>query len=81
MLISVVPDSWSATRVLFKVFLVFIIVAVKAQQFPIAAVRGIIVMVVVLVMDREFAQFPACEFAAAPGTDVRMHFERLFAIG
>ncbi len=34
--------------------LVFVVVAVEAQQFPVAAVFGVIVMVVVAVVDGEF---------------------------
>jgi hypothetical protein len=42
----------------------------ETQQFPIAAVRRIIVVVVVLVVDGKFAQSFAREFSAAPTTDV-----------
>jgi hypothetical protein len=51
--------------------LMFIVVTVEAEQLPVAAVGRIIVMVVVLVMDRELAQFLPVEFASAVGTDPR----------
>ena len=38
---------------------VFVVVTVKAQQFPVAAVRRIVLMIVVLVMHGELAKFPA----------------------
>jgi hypothetical protein len=44
------------------VSLVLIIVAVKAQQLPVAAVGRIVVVVVVFVMDGEFPQSLAFEF-------------------
>ena len=58
-----------------------IVVTVEAEQLPIAAVRRIIVMVVVLVMDRELAQLFAVKFASAVGTDPGKEFERVFAEG
>ncbi len=80
MCVLLVADSRSATCILFKIFLMFIIVAVKAEQFPIAAIRRVIIVVVILVMDREFTELPASEFAAAPRADVGIHFERPLAI-
>ena len=38
-------------------------------------------MIVVLVMDRELAQFLAIKFASAMRTDPWKHFERLLSIG
>ncbi len=49
--------------------LMLIVVTVEAEQLPVAAVRGIVVMVVVLVMDRELAQLPSVKFASTVGTD------------
>ena len=40
-----------------------VVMAVQAQQLPVAAIRRIIVMVVVFVMDGEFPQSLAFEFA------------------
>jgi len=47
----------------------FVVVAVETEQLPVAAVRGIILMVVVLVMDRELAQLFTVKFTSAVGTD------------
>ena len=48
-----------------------VVMTVETEQFPVAAVRRIIVMVVVLVMDRELAQLLAGEFTSAVGTNPR----------
>ena len=61
--------------------LVLIVVAVETEQFPVAPVMRIVVVVVVLVMDRELVQFLAVKFASAVRTDPRKHFERLLSIG
>ena len=41
-----------------------IVMAIKTKQLPVTAVRWIIVMVVVLVMNRELPQIFTAEFAA-----------------
>jgi hypothetical protein len=41
-----------------------IVMAIKTKQLPVAAVRRVIVMVVVLVMNRELPQIFAAKFAA-----------------
>lgn len=56
----------------FVVFLVYIarmlvVVAKKAEKFPIAAVGRIVVMIVVFVVDREFAKALAGELSSATG--------------
>jgi hypothetical protein len=57
-----------------------IIVAVNTQQFPVASVGGIVVMVMVLVVDREFAKPLAFEFAPAAPTDRGEHLESPLSI-
>src|SRR6267143_1591931 len=61
--------------------LVLIVVAVETEQLPVAPVGRIVVVVVVLVLDRELAQLLAVKFASAVRTDPGEHFERLFSIG
>ena len=68
-------------RVSHLIPLVLIVVAVETEQFPVAPVGRIVVVVVVLVMDRELAQLLAVIFASAVRTDPRKHFERLLSIG
>ena len=46
-----------------------IVMAVEAEQLPVTAVWRVVVMVVILVMDRELAQLLAVEFASTVGTD------------
>ncbi len=48
--------------------------AVNAQQLPIAAVRRIVVMVVVLVVDRQFPQAFAFKLTAAMPADPGKQF-------
>jgi hypothetical protein len=68
-------------RVSHLIPLMLIVVAVETEQFPVAPVMRIVVVVVVLVMDRELVQFLAVKFASAVRTDPRKHFERLLSIG
>jgi len=53
------------------VLLVLVVVAVDAQQLPIAAIGRIVLLVVVLVMDRQLFQPLAGKLAAATGADMR----------
>jgi hypothetical protein len=60
---------------------VLILVTVETEQLPVAPVGWIVVVVVVPVMDREFAKLFAAEFAAASPTNPRIHLEGLLSIG
>jgi hypothetical protein len=60
---------------------VLIFVTVDTQQLPVAAVRRIVVVVVILVMNREFSNFSPREFSPASGTDPRKNLERSLPIG
>src|SRR6476659_74074 len=64
----------------FQLATVLVVVTVQAQQFPVAAIRRIVVMVVVPMMDRQLAQIGAREFASAPAADPRIYPERLLAV-
>jgi len=54
--------------------------AVHAKQFPVAAVGGIVVVVVVFVMDRQLMKFLTGEFASAPRTNPGKNLERLLTV-
>jgi len=54
--------------------------AVEAQQFPVAAIVWIIVVVMVSMMDRQFPQILAIELARASTANPGIHFERPFAV-
>ena len=56
------------------------VVAVQAQEFPVAAIGRIVVVVAVFVVHRQLVQFPAGKFSPAPGADPRQDLERLIAI-
>lgn len=75
--------SWGSLggRVRRLVSLMLIVMAVEAEEFPVTAVRRIVVVVVVFVMDRELAQFLSVEFATAAGADPGKELERLIAEG
>ena len=49
--------------------------AVKTEQFPVAAILRIILMVMIFVMDRELPQPLTAEFAPTARTDPRMDLE------
>ena len=59
----------------------FIIMAVKTQQFPVAAVFRIIIMIVIAMMHRQLMQVLMVEFTTAPATNPGIQFERLFPVG
>jgi hypothetical protein len=61
--------------------LVLIVVAVETEQFPVAPVWWIVVVVMVFVMDCELAQLLTFKFTPAMRTDPRKHFEGLFTVG
>ena len=58
-----------------------IVVTVDTQQLPVAAVRRIVIVVVILVMDGELSNSLARKFTPATRTDPRKHLERLPSIG
>ena len=48
-----------------------IVMTVEAQQFPVTPVEGIVVMIVVLVMNRELGEFLALKLSTTVGTHPR----------
>ena len=58
----------------------FLVVAVKAEQFPIATILWVVVMVVVFVMDGEFTQIFKLEFPCAASAYPGKKFQCLFAV-
>jgi len=60
---------------------VLVFVTVDTQQLPVAAVRRIVVVIVILVMDREFSNLSPREFSPASGTDPRKNLEGSLPIG
>lgn len=60
--------------------LVFIVVTIDAQKLPIAAIRRVIVMIVVAVVDRELLNVVAGEFPSATPADPWIELERLLAV-
>jgi len=56
-------------------------VTVDTQQLPVAAVRRIIIVIVILMMDRELSNSLACKFAPTSRTDPLKHLKRSLPIG
>jgi hypothetical protein len=61
--------------------LVFVVVAIKAEQFPVAAIGGIVVVIMVAMMHGKLGQVSAGEFPLTTAANPRVKFERLFTIG
>ncbi len=61
--------------------LMFVVVTVEAEQLPVTAVRGVVLMVVVLVMDGELTQLLAFKFPSTVRADPREYFQRACAVG
>jgi hypothetical protein len=59
----------------------FVIVAIKAQEFPIAAIGWIIIMIVIAMVNSELLKISGCKFSRAASANPRVHFERLSTIG
>lgn len=61
--------------------LVLVVVAVEAEQLPVAPVQRIVVVVVIFVVDRELVQLLAVEFPSAMCTEPGKEFERMLSMG
>src|SRR5690606_30146669 len=59
---------------------VLVVVAVQAEQFPVAAVRRVVVVIMVPVVHSQFTQVSARELPAATAADPGIELERLFAV-
>ncbi len=64
----------------FQLPLVFVVMAVQAQQLPVAAVGRVVVVIMVPVMDSQLTKVGVCEFAAAATADPRIDLECLLSI-
>ncbi len=69
------------TECLFiKVLLVLVVVAVEAKELPVAAVGRVVLVVVVLMVDREFPQLFPLECTATPGAHMGEKLEGLLSV-
>ena len=57
-----------------------VVVAVETEQFPVAAVLRVVVVVVVTVVNGQFAQVFTGEFAGTATADPGIDFQGLFAV-
>ena len=60
--------------------LMFVLVAVGAEQLPVTTIGRVVVVIVVLVMDRHFVHVRVVELAGAAAADPRVQLERLAAV-
>ena len=64
----------------FGLALVFVVVAVHAEQLPVAAIGGVVVVVVVAVVHGQLTQIDVGESAGATAADPGVDLERAFAV-
>ena len=69
------------TTIGFDLLLVLVIVAIDAQQLPVAAVRRVVVVVVIAMMNGQFAQVGLCEFTGTTAANPRINLQGTIAIG
>ena len=69
-----------ASNRLIQLTRMFVIVTVQTEQFPVAAIRRVVVVIMVFVMYRQFAQAHSGKLAAAPRTYPWKQFKRPLAI-
>jgi len=58
----------------------FIIMTIEAEKFPVAAVGGVVIVIVIFVMNCQFADFFSGKLAAASAAYMREKLQRLFPI-
>ena len=63
-----------------QIFLVLMVMTVQAENFPVAPVRRVIFVVVVLMVDGEFAKRPAFKRPSTPAAHMRKELECLLAV-
>jgi hypothetical protein len=64
----------------FQLTLMFVVMTVQAQQFPVAAILRIVVVVMVAMMHCQLGQVGAVEFPLAAPANPGVHFERAFSV-
>ena len=64
----------------FQLPLVFVVMAVQAQQLPVAAIGRVVVVIVVPVMNGQLAKVGAFELTRAATADPRIDLERLLSV-
>lgn len=60
--------------------LMFVVVAVQTQQLPIAAIRRVVVVIVITVVNGQLTQIGACEHSSAAATDPRINLQSSLTI-
>jgi hypothetical protein len=63
-----------------KIPLMFHVVAIDAQQLPVTAVRRVVIVIVILMMDGEFLELLAGKLPSAAAADMRKHLQGPFPV-
>ena len=69
-----ITASIAAAASRFQLPLVFVVMTVQAQQFPVTPIRRVVLVIVIPVMDCQFAKVGAGEFAGAGCVNDVSHF-------
>ena len=77
---AVFAGRGASTAARFQLALMLIVVAVQAQELPVAAVGRIVAVIVIAVMDRQLANVGMSEFTGAAAADPGVDLERLLPI-
>ena len=64
----------------FQLPQMLVVMAIQAEKFPVAAVGWIVVVIVVAVMHRQFAQVDAGKFPCATAADPWIYLQRSLAV-
>ena len=76
----IVTNSGLARGVMVELARMFIVMAIQAEQFPVAAITRIIVVIVILVMHRQLLQIFPRKLATATATNPRIDLKRLLTV-
>jgi len=65
---------------MFLVLLVFVVVTIETEKFPVAAIRWVVVMIHILMVNRQFSQVLGAKVATTSAADPGIELEGLIAI-
>src|ERR1700682_919209 len=78
--VAVAGSVSAATAGGFQLPLVLVVMAIQAQQFPVAAIGWIVAVIVIPMMDRQLAQVGGGEFAGTAAADPWIDLEGLLPV-
>ena len=75
-----VTDRGISALQIIQMAAMFVVMAVDTEVLPVAAVGGVVFVIVVLVVNRQFVHIPVRELPGATGAHPRVDLERLFTV-